>query len=149
VSKALLVVSHNFQGESVDPELSKLFRPPVGDVMRTPKERLEFGPSYSVISASEIERIARDNDRDSRRKRRQTQRSRRLPEIEDFRTHRTAIGRIRLGEYFLKNWSCAKCKKAISQTRLIRDGETPQVYAINKSLCNECGLLYLAQSHLG
>ncbi|KAI8929539.1 hypothetical protein BC831DRAFT_443139 [Entophlyctis helioformis] len=63
-------------------------------VIRSSRERHEYGPFMSYASTTELERIEKDFEKDTKRKRRQTQRSRRtvsLPDREAHRTHRTPV----------------------------------------------------------
>ncbi|KAJ3300690.1 SWI/SNF chromatin-remodeling complex subunit [Borealophlyctis nickersoniae] len=96
-AKSLLLVDHHFDGSAVDDdELEQCFLPPVDPkaILRTPKQRSLFGPFYNAVTDIEIEKMEKDRERDARRKRRQTQRSRRavaLPDREPPKTNRTDI----------------------------------------------------------
>lgn len=92
----MLLAAHDFSSSTIlDHDLSKLFLPCIDayNIKRGAKEQLEFQPLINYASASEIERMERDHDREIRRKRRQTQRSRRITtnEPEQFKTNRTPI----------------------------------------------------------
>ncbi|KNC96804.1 uncharacterized protein SPPG_08006 [Spizellomyces punctatus DAOM BR117] len=94
-AKSLLLVDHHFDGQPIDDdELSSCFLPPIeaSRVIRPPKAKALFGPYYNPVTDLEIEKMEKDRERDARRKRRQTQRSRRaiaLPDREAPKTNRT------------------------------------------------------------
>ncbi|XJO71003.1 hypothetical protein BDV3_000597 [Batrachochytrium dendrobatidis] len=106
LSKSLLLIDHKFDlplpipstgsGLIDDDDLATHFLPEIKSqsVLRGLKEHGEFGPYLKVASAADFERIEKELERDSRRKRRQTQRSRRLvtlPDREATRTNRTPL----------------------------------------------------------
>ena len=99
-AKALLLLDYTFKGGPIeDEELSSLLMPPVSqdNVYRSIPEMELFGPRYIPMSQTEFERIDKESQRDARRKRRHTQRSRRAIAVvdkESFRTHRTPIGPV-------------------------------------------------------
>ncbi|KAI9087746.1 hypothetical protein DFS34DRAFT_678201 [Phlyctochytrium arcticum] len=96
-AKSLLLVDHHFDGSPIDDEdLAACFLPSIepSQVQRGPKAKSLFGPYYNQVSDFEIEKMEKDRERDVRRKRRQTQRSRRavaLPDREAPKTSRTGV----------------------------------------------------------
>lgn len=95
ISKSLLIANHNFSRDIIPTEeLSAVFLAPLRSVMRFGKDLDSFGPIISQASAVDIEKLEKDLDRESRRKRRQTARSRRvasLPERETSKVTRTTL----------------------------------------------------------
>ncbi|KAJ1992835.1 SWI/SNF chromatin-remodeling complex subunit [Dimargaris cristalligena] len=91
-TKSLLLLGYPFDGSLVeDLDLQGAFLPPISTVVRSSREVNEFTPSLVELSALELERKEKDDDRDIRRKRRQT-RGRRgilLPDREPLKTTRT------------------------------------------------------------
>ncbi|KAJ3046746.1 SWI/SNF chromatin-remodeling complex subunit, partial [Rhizophlyctis rosea] len=75
-AKSLLLVDHHFDGSPVDDdELVQCFLPPLDEkaIFRAPKQKALFQPMYIGVTDLEIERMEKDMERDTRRKRRQTQ----------------------------------------------------------------------------
>ncbi|KAJ3000989.1 SWI/SNF chromatin-remodeling complex subunit [Globomyces sp. JEL0801] len=66
--KSLLVANHDFgTGQIKDENVAAMFLPPLGStVKRTAKEINEFGPFFSVASATEIEKMEKDLERETR-----------------------------------------------------------------------------------
>nr|KAJ3422099.1 SWI/SNF chromatin-remodeling complex subunit [Polyrhizophydium stewartii] len=99
LSKSLLLIDYKFDGGNVDDEeLAAYFLPTVHPkrTHRTIKDRNEFGPFLNYTNAAEVDRLEKEHERDSnKRKRRQTQRSRRLvtlPERDQMpKTNRTPV----------------------------------------------------------
>ncbi|RKP40116.1 hypothetical protein BJ085DRAFT_2528, partial [Dimargaris cristalligena] len=72
-TKSLLLLGYPFDGSLVeDLDLQGAFLPPISTVVRSSREVNEFTPSLVELSALELERKEKDDDRDIRRKRRQT-----------------------------------------------------------------------------
>ena len=96
-ASALLLHDYGFDGSPViDEELGPLIMPPIDDstLIRPVNEMEVYGPKYTANSVSD--KMEKDSQRDARRKRRQTQRSRRaitVPDkIEAQKTQRTPVG---------------------------------------------------------
>ncbi|KAH9200353.1 hypothetical protein LQ764DRAFT_234813 [Zygosaccharomyces rouxii] len=72
--KSLALLGYNFDGSPVeDDDIRSRILPVItlDDVYRTPSESKNYNPNLLQISAAELERLDRDKDRDTRRKRRQ------------------------------------------------------------------------------
>jgi hypothetical protein len=97
-ASALLLIDYGFDGSPVnDEELSSLVMPPVDDsnLLRTVSDMTKYGPQY-VITGSISDKMEKDAQRDARRRRRQTNRSRRTlaarDKFESLKTMRTPVG---------------------------------------------------------
>lgn len=78
--KSLALLGYNFDGSVVeDDDIRSRMLPliTVDDVYRTPSDAKVYTPNLLQISIAELERLDRDKDRDTRRKRRQGRSSRR------------------------------------------------------------------------
>lgn len=78
--KSLALLGYNFDGSLVeDDEIRSRMLPliTVDDVYRAPSDAKIYSPNLLQISAAELERLDKDKDRDTRRKRRQGRSSRR------------------------------------------------------------------------
>jgi hypothetical protein len=99
-AKSLLLMDYSFNGGVVDDEeLASMFLPAVDttNLIRNLSELNLYGPKYINMSPTEFDKLDKDNQRESRRKRRQTQRSRRaitVPDKEPLRTMRSPIGLV-------------------------------------------------------
>lgn len=78
--KTLALLGHNFDGSVVDDDEVRSRLLPlitVDDVLRAPSDAKLYTPNLFQISAAELERLDKDKDRDTRRKRRQGRSGRR------------------------------------------------------------------------
>ena len=99
----------------------------VTDVVRDPKQVIENSPYLQITSKEELEKIEKDMDRESRRKRRSTQRSRRvvLPEEagskDEFKTNRTPLPVPVKFEPSLPviTYNCLHCNTVMKEPRVV------------------------------
>ncbi|KAI9206640.1 uncharacterized protein BJ171DRAFT_473161 [Polychytrium aggregatum] len=90
--KALLLLNHPFDDSPIDDEeLATQFLPSIHSVQREQRQMDAFTSYLFNLENADMERQERAMDRDVRRKRRQTQRSRTLPDREPLKTNRTPL----------------------------------------------------------
>lgn len=95
----LLTSSHNFESheEIIEQEVKQFLLPPITpgkNLTRGTVESQFFAPNISIMTASETEQRKRELERESRRKRRHTSRSKRVMDAQDYerpKTYRTPI----------------------------------------------------------
>ncbi|KAJ1564393.1 SWI/SNF chromatin-remodeling complex subunit, partial [Nowakowskiella sp. JEL0078] len=96
-SKSLVLIEHNFENSDVDDEeLNSAFLQAVvsENVIRDPNTSIYFAPFVQELLDEEVNNVEKDRDRDIRRKRRQTHRSKRsvtLPDREPIKSMRTSL----------------------------------------------------------
>lgn len=93
LAKSLFIVDHKFDDDNpiVEDAVAAYILPTIKKetVRRSNADIAIYGPQYDTVSQQQLEKLEKECDRDSRRKRRQTQRSRRtmaLPEKESYKT---------------------------------------------------------------